>query len=270
MTRWTMTASMLGMGLVAGCGSVGKSLPSDELVEQAKAVVTLAVDLGGRARTALELLGILPTYDCGQPRRSFVGEVAAGFEAEFACATVATEQLDAARDAIRLTFSPDGCQVNGTSLSGLAVFAYNGGEDRLDLEADLSALQVAGDPLEMRAGYGTCGDQQSVWAAGQGELGAEHAFSALLSVGLREGIPIFGSSTLVLSGAAELTGPAGTDEVDFDELVYEPGSLLPEEGRLTIQTASGHTLIARFSSGLLLDQVEITIDDHDPVTVPLL
>ena len=46
--------------------------------------------------------------------------------------------------------------------------------------------------------------------------------------------------------------------------------MLPKKGLLRILTASGRRIEARFEEGFLTGQVEITVDDYDPVKLPLL
>jgi hypothetical protein len=260
------------LACACGSGGPGLDLPSQQELEAAKQNARAGIDLAERARQALELLGLLPTYECGEPRATFLGRAVAGLEAEVACATVSTEALSAEEDAVRIEFAAEGCQARGVSLSGPAVFAYSGGTDRFSLEADLSALEVGGQPLSMRAGYGTCGDQKNFWAAGQGDLPglAGASFALDVTVGLRGGVPVFGGTSLLLSGSAELTTAAGTDLVELEGLEYELGDVLPGEGLMRIATAGGTHIAIRFSSGFLLGEVEITIDEHDPVSVPVL
>ena len=260
---------LLAMAL-AGCGSTS-SLPSDEELESAKQKVELAVSLADKGKTVLELLGLLPTYECGEDRRTWVGSIVDGFAIEHPCASALAEQAGADGDRVSLTFPAGGCDALGKNLIGEAVFSYSGGSDRFSLDADFTALQVAGETISASAGYGTCGDEKKVWASGAGDVpGTDLVFSLDLTVAIQAGIPIFGSTDLILNGTAELSDGDGTDQVTFVDLEVEAGSLLPKKGLLRILTASGRRIEARFEEGFLTGQVEITVDDYDPVKLPLL
>lgn len=255
--------------MAVACGGAD-DLPGQAEIDSARQRVEAAVSLADHAKTVLEMLGLLPSYDCGQPRRSWVGEIAAGFSVEHPCASAVAEQDGADGDRVRLTFPEAGCRALGRELAGEAVFAYSGGSDRFSLDADFSALRVAGETLGGHAGYGTCGDEKRVWAGGAGRLpGLEVGFAFDITVAIRSGIPIFGSTTLILDGDGQLGDGAASDQVFFQQLKVEPGALLPKAGLLRIVTADGHRIEARFADGLLIGQVEIRIDDHEPVTVPL-
>jgi len=51
-------------------------------------------------------------------------------------------------------------------------------------------------------------------------------------VAIRSGIPIFGSTTLLLGGDGALGDGAASDKVFFEQLKVEPGALLPKAGLL--------------------------------------
>ena len=98
-----------------GQGGLALDLPSQQEIDAAKQKVSLGVGLAERARRALELLGLLPTYECGEPRGTFIGRAVAGLELELACATVSTEALSAEEDAVRIEFAVEGCQIGRAS-----------------------------------------------------------------------------------------------------------------------------------------------------------
>lgn len=260
------TLPLLVVVLTVGCGGVP---PDDVQVEDAKAHLKASLAAADRARTALELLGVLPTYTCGEPRRTFAGRVVNDLRAEVACVTVTTEEDGPTADVVRLTFA-DGCMVQGHALSGPAVFRYSGGEARLSLEADLRDLSVDGARLGAKAGYGTCGDEKRVWGTASGALQADGTWSTDTMVGLREGAPLIGGTTLVLNGTTKVTRGAGTDSVTMTGLEYEPGAYSPKAGTLTVTTADGHTVRVTFTEVLWkLGQAEVQVDDRAPVTVPV-
>jgi hypothetical protein len=142
--------------LATACGG---SPPTQVEIDEARDRVDVALGAATQARAALELLGILPVYTCGESRRSFVGNAAATLEAQVGCVTAETEALDATTDAVVLSFPQEGCELREHTVSGQTAFKYSGGEDRMDLKADLRGLRVDGDPLQVEVGYGTCGDE---------------------------------------------------------------------------------------------------------------
>lgn len=260
------------LALVVLATACGREPPTPEQIEDARARVDLAVLAANQARTALEVLGLLPVYTCGESRRSFVGRAAEGAQVKVACVTAATEAQDTASDAVILSFPESGCSLSGHTVSGQSAFLYSGGEERMDVFADLRSLQVDGQPLQAKVGYGTCGDEQRFWTEAAGDLPgrAGSTYRVDGSVGLREGVPLFGDTSLVLDGPGEVTGPLGTDRVTFTTLEYEVGEYLPKEGEALVETAAGHRVKVHFTPVLWrLGKAEVEIDDHLPVTVPI-
>ncbi|MFL5343904.1 MAG: hypothetical protein ACJ8AT_03890 [Hyalangium sp.] len=270
MMRYMIPAAVL-TALATACGGE-RGPPTQEELDDAHNRVDVALDAATQARAALELLGILPVYTCGEPRRSFVGKAADSAQAQAGCVTATTETLDATTDAVVLTFAAGGCTVRGHTVSGQTAFKYSGGEDRMDLKADLRGLQVDGAPLQVEVGYGTCGDESRYYALAEGQLPRrpEYGYRVDGRVGMRDGLPVIGGTSLVFNGPGELTGPEGTHRVTFTELEYELGELAPKEGEALLETAQGRTVKAAFSQTLWrLGKMELTIDDRDPVTVPI-
>jgi hypothetical protein len=153
--------------LAAACG---QPPPSKEEVDDAKARVEAAMESADQVRTALELLGILPTYTCGEPRRTFVGQAVDKAQADYGCVTATTEVIGTTGDAVLLSYSGTECKVRDHVVSGSSSFNYNGGEDRLDLEADFRQTKVDGNALQAKAGYGTCADEKRYWGLAEGTL----------------------------------------------------------------------------------------------------
>jgi hypothetical protein len=261
------------LALILLSTACGKEPPTKEEIEDARARVDLAVLAANQVRVALEVLGILPVYTCGEPRRTFVGRAAEGARTKVACVTATTEALDDASDAVVLSFPETSCTVGGRTVSGRSAFIYKGGEERMDLFADLRELKVDGQPLQARVGYGTCGDEKRVFAESAGDLPgrAGSSYSVNGSVGVRDGVPIFGGTTLVLNGPGEVSSALGTDRVTFTGLQYEVGEYLPKKGEALIETAKGHQVRVNFSEVLWrLGKVEVEIDDRAPVTLPVI
>ncbi|MCP3138740.1 hypothetical protein [Pyxidicoccus xibeiensis] len=255
--------------LAAACGA---EKPTQEEVDAARAKVESAVAAAHLARGALEVLGVFPVYTCGEPRRSFVGRAAEGVHAKYACATATVETMDSVTDAVVLTFDQRGCEIHGLRFTGQVAFQYRGGEDLMEVHADLRGLAVDGHTLQAEVGYGTCGDETRLFAEVEGGVPgrAGHTFHIDGRVGLRGGVPVIGGSELVLDGPGELKGPEGTDRLTLTSLLYDVGQYLPKEGTAVLETADGHRMEARFQEVLWrVGKVEVTIDDKEPVTVPI-
>lgn len=263
---WLLSAALA----VVGCG--GRA-PTPEEVEDAKARVQAALLAGEQARAALELLGILPDYTCGEPRAAYVEALPGKLQAEFGCVTATTEALDESSDGLYATFAAEGCELKKRTLTGNALFRYSGGEDRMELEVDFRQVKLDDQPLQARAGYGTCGDEKRYWATAEGALPnhPEKGFKLDGVVAKRDGLPVIGGTTLILDGPGEVRHPDGVDRATFTGLVYELGEYLPREGQVLIETSSGHTVQAVFKNHLWrLGEAEITVDDSEPKRVPIL
>jgi hypothetical protein len=250
----------------------GVEAPSQEEVDAARATVERAVAASHQARGALEALGLLPVYTCGEPRRSFVGRAAEGVQARYACATATVEPRDAQADTVVVTFAEGGCDIHGLRFTGQVAFLYTGGEDLMEVHADLRGLAVDGHAVQAQVGYGTCGDETRLFADVAGSVpGREtHTFRVNARVGMRSGLPVIGGSELVLDGPGELTGPEGTDRLTLTSLLYDVGAYLPKEGTAVLETADGHRVEAHFQEVLWrVGKVELTIDGKEPVTVPI-
>ncbi len=253
--------------VVTACGG-----PSREQIDDAKGRVSAAVAAVDLARKALTLLGILPTYECGEPRRTFVGEAVEDVRRDYPCATVSTEAVGET-DAVNIVFPDAGCAVKDFAVKGASAFVYSGGEDRFELHADLRELVVDGTKLQTSAGYGKCSDEQRFFASSAGPVPGrpELSFKFDAAVAKRDGIPIIGGTTLILDGPGEVAGASGTDRITCTNLEYEIGEYLPKSGTLLVETAGGTRIEATFSTTLWrLGEAEIKIDDHDSVTVPII
>lgn len=243
--------------------------PSQAEIDQARSRLEVAVAVARLGRDALELLGIWPVYTCEEPRATFVGEVASQFALDHPCATVSASALGAEADAVLLSFPQAGCEVEGHTLSGDATLLYAGSLDGLELTADLAELAVDGHQLQTELGYRQCGDEDAVWVQSEGLVPghADLSFTLDLTLRLQAGLPVFGADTLILDGTATLTSGAGTDLLTVTALAFDVGDTLPSSGSLRIVTAGGTTVSAVFSSGFLYGEVEVTIDDYDPVRI---
>lgn len=246
--------------------------PSQNDLDAGRAKVEAAMEAAHQARTALELLGVLPTYTCGEAQGTFVGRAAAGLTAQLACGTVTTTST-ADGDFVFLTAPQGGCAMGGHQVEGTLQFRFALGTDTMQVELDTRRALVDGQPLPVLAGYGTCGDEDRVWATADGMLPHRSTVSYHLDGVLKQrpGLPLIGGTTLILDGTAELTTSAGVDRVTFYELEYEVGDYLPKNGAVLVQTSSGHRVRAQFlpvfwSLGL----ARVTVNDAAPVDVPVL
>ncbi|WP_224372918.1 hypothetical protein [Hyalangium versicolor] len=268
-----MTPRPLSLAVLAAVATAcGEGAPTQVEINEARDRVDVALGAATQVRAGLELLGLLPVYTCGNPRRSFVGQATESLQAQVGCVTASTEALDASTDAVVLSFAEAGCEVRGHTVTGQAAFRYSGGEDRMEMKADLRGLQVDGDSLQVEVGYGTCGDESRYYALAEGTLPrrSEYTYRVDGQVGVREGLPVLGGTTLVFNGPGEFHGPAGTNRLTFTELEYELGEYAPKEGEALLETADGRTVKASFSPALWrLGKMELTVDGRDPVTVPI-
>ncbi|WP_434345921.1 hypothetical protein ACN6A1_29115 [Myxococcus virescens] len=255
--------------LATACGG---GAPTKEEVDAARQRVERVVAASHQVRGALEVLGVLPVYTCGEPRRAFLSTAAYDVRTRWACARAAVEPHDSVTDRVVLTFDGGGCDVHGLRFAGQTAFLYRGGEDLMEVEADLRGLTVDGHPLQAEVGYGTCGDETRLWADVEGGVPGRqgHTFRVNGRVGMRAGMPVLGGTSLVLDGPGELTGPDGTDRLTLTGLHYEVGEYLPKEGTAVLETADGRRVEARFQPVLWrLGKAEVTVDDLEPVTVPI-
>jgi len=265
MQRQTLAVVTLPLALLVACSN----LPSDEEVAQAEQQISEAMRFVHRARTALELLGLLPSYECGTPQRTFVGQAVESARLQMSCVTATTETAGNA-DLVKLQFPTQGCAVSGRDLSGEAVYSYSGGDERMDMEVDFHALLVGGEALPAKAGYGTCGDESRYWGQADGELSPRHPSSLSLRVGTRDGLPLIGGTTLLVDGDGRLGREAGNDLLSLSGVVYEAGEYLPKEGTLIVETASGRRFEVTFETTLWrLGKAEVAIDGKEPVTIPI-
>jgi hypothetical protein len=248
-----------------------EDLPTEEEIDAARAKVEVGLAAANQARAALELLGILPVYTCGEPRKSFVAKAAESAHAQVGCITAGIESVDATTDAVVLAFG-QGCEVLERTVTGQVAFKYSGGEDRMELKADLRQLRVDGHGLQAQVGYGTCGDESRYFALAEGALPNKAAYTYRVDsqVGKRDGLPIIGGTSLVFNGPGEFTSPEGTHRLTFTELLYEIGEYAPKEGEALLESPDGGKVKATFSSSLWrLGKMELVVDDRDPVTVPI-
>ncbi|WP_163868118.1 hypothetical protein [Myxococcus eversor] len=265
--------TLIGLSVALLLTACGGGAPPEEVIEAAKARVERVVAAGHMTRGALEVLGFMPVYTCGEPRRAFLNVAVPDVSTRLACATATLERFDAVTDGVVLSFNGPDCEVHGLRLEGRAFFKYSGGEDRMEVSVDLRQLRVDGAVLPAEVGYGTCGDQTSVWAKAAGDVPGHpgHTVRVDARVDKRAGMPLLGGSSLVLDGEGELTGPEGVDKITLQTLQYEVGEYLPKEGTAILETADGRYVKAEFQPGLWrLGKVEVTVDDHSSVTVPIL
>ena len=246
--------------------------PTTTELSEARSLVLLAMDASQSAHAALALLGLLPVYECGESRASFVGALVPQLQAQLACAQVSTS-AQAGADSITLSFPPEGCDIGAHTLSGALVFTYSGGADRLDLVLDAQGVTIDVEAVQVTGGYSACGDQESYFVSARGSLPgqANATYDLDASVTIQPGFPVFGSPTLIFDGTGALTTTAGTHQLSLDHVEYKPGDIAPQRGVIAFTTASGHNIVATFATTSPFTQsVNIVINDRDLVTIPLL
>lgn len=264
-----MRCLCVGLAVLAGCGG-GDNLPDQELIDDVRRRVEAVGTSLGAARTAFEVLGLMPDYTCDEPPSTWVSDAVAEVAGTLGCGNFTTSMVDENTHVIAIVFPGAGCEVMGHTIMGALGFTYVGGEDSMSLTVDFTQVVVDSEMIDATAGYERCGDQTSYWTMVAGDIDADRSFSIDATVTLRDGVPVIGGATLAVDGTASVTGFIGTDMVTMDALEWEVGDLLPQSGRLVIDTATGHHVEAVFDRSTPLGgEVVITIDDYDPVTVPV-
>ncbi len=263
MNRFALTTALAL--LLVGCGGTA----SKEEIAEGEDKVHGALQTVNRGRTLLEILGILPSYTCGEPRRDFVGRLAENVSKNLGCAQVATSAQSDFADAVTVTF-PAGCKLGDHELGGELALLYSGGIDRFDASIDFSTMTIDGELVPANGGYQTCGDQSQYWGHATGTL-VRNPFLIDFKLTKVDGIMLLGQSTLYLDGRAAIETQRGTDEAVFRELTYKAGDKSPSGGELVIAWPE-HQLVARFyeASGIFsTGQLELIVDDKDPVKLPI-
>ncbi len=264
-----MVRLCVGLAVFAGCGG-GDNLPDQELIDDVRGRVEAVGASLGQARSALEVLGLMPDYTCDEPRSTWVSDAVAELAGTLGCGNFTTSMVDANTDLISIVFPGAGCEVVGHTITGALGFTYVGGQDSMSLTVDFTQVVVDGEMIDATAGYERCGDQTTYWTMVSGDIDADRSFSIDATVTMRDGVPVLRGATLAVDGTASVTGFIGTDEVTMEALEWEVGDLLPQRGRLVIDTATEHHVEVVFDRDTpLIGEVVITIDDYDPVTVPV-
>lgn len=246
-------------------------VPSKAEVDDAKARVGLSSDALGRLHAALEFLGIIPVYTCGEPRSTFAGKLPESLKSGFAGATLTLDSGDPATDLVTVAFPPGGAGVRGFNVTGNLFIKTSGGSDRFNLEVDARDAKVDGKPVQTIAGYGTCGDSTDYWAESEGALAGTSALYALDSrVAKKAGLPLIGSTTLRIDAFGAVTQAGKSDLVTLTAVNYEVGKILPRSGTIEIVTSSGRRIAATFSDDTpLVGQVKVRVDGKNAVSIPL-
>ena len=251
--------------LITACGDDGNGTtdppdpPTEAQISDARTRLDSVTDDLEQVRTALVLIGILPTYTCGEPQGGYVGLLMTDLDGRYGCADVTVDSLPA-RDVVTVDF-PTACEVEGTTFEGTMTIGVAAGESSFLLELDVTALTVDGRNAPVVASYGECGDETRYGAIASGT-----GWSFDVVVAKRSGIPVIGGTTLIIDG----TGTRNGDTLTLTGLEYEIGDTLPKNGRIHITTADGHTIQATFTEASPVHlEVEVVIDSHDPVTIYL-
>ncbi len=268
--------------LAATTLACGASKPPQSDLDDAKAKVQAVLAGSNVALQALEMLSLLPSYQCGEPRGTVVGKAVDQLRAAYpvpatgpGCGTVTTA-AGATGDTVSLEFPTAGCKVRGHTWAGTATFQYaqlGDAIDRYDLAGDLRALSIDNRLIPARVGYTVCDGltRYSVMAEGTVPGHNNLQFTIDGNVGVRDGLPVIGDKEILIDGPGTLTSSAGTDRLTLTDLDYVIGNYLPKTGTILLETAKGRTIKAVFTEGdWSLGQMQITVDDYAPVTLPVL
>lgn len=264
MTRTTL--ALLLATAMWGCGA--QSVDKEDVSE-----VRQSAGLIGAAGRALQLLGILPSYECGESRRNFLGKLTSGHQFSEGCVATATASEGDVADVLSIQFG-EGCHLGEKDLRGTLRGFTSGGDDRFSLSVDLAEVTLGGDDIPAMAGYEKCGDEDRYSAFVEAQLSndVERFFELDVEVAKRDGIFLIGKDTLVLDGTGFVTHPAGRDAVSFSELTYELGQLMPWDGSLEVSTSDGRNVRAEFDSEGMpyrTGQLSVQVDEGKVVRVPV-
>lgn len=223
-------------------------------------------------RVAFEVLGALPEFRPGTARADYVAEAQGTLQGWFACALSST-QSSTADDTLILDFPGSGCALGEHTLRGRMRFVVAGGGDCLDLQADMTETILDGEPIGAAVGHGTCEDAQGWSARAQGTLKNGYGYFLDGRVQFFEGEnPYSDEATLAVDGVIRLDTSEGPYLIHASRFAYTLGDLSPHHGSV-LMIAPGHMLSASFErkTDFPFDrtEAEISVDGHDPVTVPL-
>jgi hypothetical protein len=246
-------------------------VPSKSEVTDAKARVGLSSEALSSIHAVLIFLGIIPVYTCGEPRSNFSGKLPTSLKTNFTGATITLDATDPLADNISLAFPANGSSVQGHIITGNLMIKTSGGEDRFTLELDARNAKIDGRTLQTVAGYGTCSDSTSYWADSQGPLtGQDATFLIKALVGKKAGLPVIGSTSLLVNATGSVTRTGKTDQLTLTSIDYEVGKLLPRSGTILILTSTGHRISADFSDDTpFVGQVKVKVDSKSTVSIPL-
>ncbi len=242
--------------------------PTEEEVREKVGAANQALTV---VKHALELLGIWPRYECGTENRLFGTQAADGLRAQLSCAQVTNGRFDDVSDAVSATFPEEGCAVGEKRLGGSADLVYSGGEDRFAARLMLDALLIDGTPVPATVGYAKCSDQATYWAQAIGSVAPDAPFAIDASATTRDGLPLIGSTDIILNGTGQVTTAPGVDRVSFFDLAYTWKEYLPHDGGLLVETSSGHTVRVHFENQFWrLGRARVQIDDEAPQVIPII
>lgn len=261
----SVVAVLVSLTLTACADAKSDKEAVDEVKETAS--------VGSYAVSALQFVGILPSFECGESRRHFVARLTEGLNQQLGCTTVASVSEGDVADQFRLQFG-DGCHLGDKELRGELVGLVAGGDDRSTLSLDLNGVHVGNDSIPASAGYETCGDENRYSVFVEATLSEEPRRTAHLDlkVAKRDGIFLIGQDTFIVDGAGTVDHPAGSDRVTFDHLTYEMKQLMPWDGSLRVDTSGGELVKATFDSKdapYRTGHLTVQVNDRKPVRVPV-
>jgi hypothetical protein len=210
MFKTTFVSVLASAALLAACGSDPVEAPETfdpteyyRSFDSAHDMLTSASPAIDRARDLLELAGVLPSYECGEEQRSFVGKMAEDLRVELACATIETQNFGVI-DAVLLSTGEATCTIGQVELQGKITVLYSTGDDRTKI-----LVSAMDSTLDAQLAYDVCGDETKYTVHASYE-------DVHVRLELTKRDALFGGS-LPTSGEIEITSGLDTTLVRFNE-----------------------------------------------------
>lgn len=263
MTRRMVVLVVLGL---CGCGA--------ELQDAADAKVEAlqATKAGQAVVETAQLIGILPTYTCGEPAQVEFADMLPAVKGNLGgCATVAQGPSTDTASTLELQFPQQGCDLLGARWAGQIEASVSGGQDRSEVSLDLRQATVNGQPLDGRIGRLSCGDLDT-WSLDVDANVPATAHTHEMAVGFhgtvvdRPGIPFLGADYFIVDGPLTLEYGGRTVDATFHQVWWEPGLDVPREGTIDLVDPNGRKVSVRFDKGDLA--VSVDGGKFAPVPVP--
>jgi hypothetical protein len=222
--------------------------------------------------SALQSIGLLPKYDCGQPEKEQLLSIIPAFEQKLGhCASVTRGPGGDTFDEVDVQFPADGCKVGSATWTGSLAVTYSGGDDHTEVALDLHQLSIDGHPVDGRIGQSTCGDLSTYEVDLHTKIPTKDPSQPVEivfdgNVTDRPGLPVVGTDFYVIDGKAGVTEQGKDSSLVFSQLFWEPGANLPHSGSLTLNKPNGHTLEFTFDEDD--HKASVSVDGQKAVPLP--